>query len=233
MSGPLQNFLANSYFVATAGSNPNRSFAEYNAILGSQAGTFGINQFYTNLGFTIANGGLLGGASFPLQYTNISEAIAGSIGNDIIFAEGGDDIIDGFSGDDYLAGADGNDQVLGNVGNDYLVGRTGNDLLVGGSGTDLLIGGTQADNFGFNSPLEAPDIIADFNWSPVVGFNRQEGDKILVSGVGFGINSNQIDLFSFRSIGNDTFGGLFFGQTLLAAIPLASGFDPRSDVVIV
>lgn len=232
---PLGAFLANGYFAATAGSNPNASLAEFNAILGSQSGSFGINQFYTNLGAWLASGGLLGGgSSLPVQYTNLDEQIPGSAGNDIIFAEGGNDVVDGWLGNDYLAGGAGNDWLFGNVGDDYLIGRTGTDVLFGGVGSDFLMGGTDIDYFAYTSPLEGADLIIDFNWNPEFGFIPQGGDKIAISSSGFGITPDQVNFFSYQYIGTNSFGdfgGLFFGQTMLAAIPFASGFNPQTDIV--
>ena len=231
---PLGDFLANAYFAATAGFNPNASFAEFNAILGAQAGSFGINQFYTNLGFAIATGGLLGGVSSPQQFTNFNEQLPGTAADDIIFAEGGDDIVDGWLGNDYLAGAVGNDWLLGNIGDDYLVGRTGTDFLEGGVGSDVLIGGSEADIYIYNSPFDGGDFIADFNWEPNFGFMPEAGDLIAINTIGFSLTVGQENRFSYQFLASNqvgSFGGLFFDQTLIAALPLASEFDPTTDIV--
>lgn len=143
------------------------------------------------------------------------DSLEGNFGNDIIQGDDGKDIIKGGSGDDEIAGGDdadninagvGNDTVSGDAGNDqikagagddilnggtdndWLLGNQGNDILIGGLGKDLLNGGSGADVFYFGSENQGFDTILDFN--------PQQGDKIQVSGSGFGIT----DLSGFRFI---------------------------------
>lgn len=82
-----------------------------------------------------------------------------------------DNIIIGNSAANYLSG---------NYGKDVLAGSDGNDTLVGGNGDDRLIGGTGADTFVFYSPSEGIDTISDW----------EVGDLIQISGVAFGVTSN-------------------------------------------
>lgn len=71
--------------------------------------------------------------------------------------------------------------LIGDDGQDYLTGGAGGDYIVGGLSADYLVGGTGPDSFVFASPTEGQDVIEDFV--------RAEGDHILLSSAGFGINS--------------------------------------------
>jgi uncharacterized repeat protein (TIGR01451 family) len=90
----------------------------------------------------------------------------------------GDQILFGTPNTDNLIGGSGKDIIDGLDSNDALNGADGNDILRGGSGNDVLTGGTGGDSFVFGSPTEGIDIIEDFTSS--------EGDRIVVSSVGFG-----------------------------------------------
>ncbi|MDP3847970.1 MAG: calcium-binding protein [Pseudomonas sp.] len=68
------------------------------------------------------------------------QAVAGTVGDDVIWAHPDADIIAAGSGNDEIFGLGGNDQVDGGDGNDHLLGGDGADALSGGSGTDLLEG---------------------------------------------------------------------------------------------
>ncbi len=127
-----------------------------------------------------------------------NDYLRGGSGDDDIYGGDGDDEIWGGTGEDWLEGGDGNDTLRGGGGEDALFGGEGDDLLAGGSGDDylaggegdddlnggggmdLLEGGTGADYFYFYFPNHGPDIILDFNW--------QEGDKIVISSSGFGVD---------------------------------------------
>ena len=72
--------------------------------------------------------------------TNASEVLAGSAGNDVLFAFGGDDTISGGDGNDRLYGTRGNNQIFGGSGGDRLFGSSGTDTLQGEEGDDILSG---------------------------------------------------------------------------------------------
>jgi Ca2+-binding RTX toxin-like protein len=99
--------------------------------------------------------------------------------------------------------------------NDLLTGADGFDTLIGGVGNDTLTGGAGADSFGFSSPANGVDTIADFS---------VDDDTIFVSASGFGgglvagatisadqfvIGSSAVDA-SDRLIYNRTNGAIFF-----------------------
>jgi Ca2+-binding RTX toxin-like protein len=118
------------------------------------------------------------------------------------------------------------DYLYGGDGNDTLFGGFGNDNLTGGSGIDILWGNQGADKFIFNYLSEGIDIIKDFQ--------RTEGDKIYVSGFGFGASS--LSQFSYNSLT----GALFFdpsgaiGPTQFATLEnKPAGFSTSLDIVIV
>jgi serralysin len=143
------------------------------------------------------------------------EKIIGSIYGDIINGSGartdylyggnGDDAIDGKAGDDELYGELGNDSLQGGSGNDVLNGgggddtlrgSNGDDTLIGGAGRDKLFGGSGADTFKFdvNSVYSTYDNIKDFN--------AGEGDKLDISDLLSGFDSQSSDITEFLMITN-------------------------------
>ncbi|ORF09532.1 hypothetical protein BGI03_00695 [Snodgrassella alvi] len=69
------------------------------------------------------------------------DIISGGKGNDTLYGEAGDDELYGDEGNDELYGGDGNDILAGGDGDDYLEGGLGYDILIGGPGNDTLKGG--------------------------------------------------------------------------------------------
>ncbi|WP_263432544.1 calcium-binding protein [Nostoc sp. MS1] len=151
---------------------------------------------------------------------NTYAVVTGTTGDDVLTASNAWSYMYGGNGNDSLTGSASNDTLIGGAGNDTLAGRDGNDTLVGGAGNDILNGGVGADKFVFNSKLEGLDTI--------VYFDRNEGDRIQVSKVGFGVTD--VSGFSF----NDATGGLFFQGTQFATIDnRPSGFAVATDIQLV
>jgi Ca2+-binding RTX toxin-like protein len=75
-----------------------------------------------------------------IKGTHQSETLAGTTGNDLVFARGGDDTVNASDGNDRVHGQRGNDTLNGEGGNDRMRGGTGNDTLNGGEGNDVLRG---------------------------------------------------------------------------------------------
>ncbi|HEY9864260.1 MAG TPA: choice-of-anchor Q domain-containing protein [Candidatus Obscuribacterales bacterium] len=78
-----------------------------------------------------------------------NDNLAGDIGNDTIFGGQGTDFINGGTGSDilygnkesdFIFGMEGEDQIFGGNGDDYLSGGTENDILFGNTGNDLIFG---------------------------------------------------------------------------------------------
>ena len=169
-----------------------------------------------SLGANLENLTLTGTAYYGYG-NSLNNSISGNNSNNYLWGADGNDIINGGAGADTL---------VGGTGNDSLTGGTGNDSLTGGSGADILWGGTGADKFIFNYLFEGIDIIKDFQWT--------EGDKIQVSGSGFGASS--LNQFSYNSLT----GALFFdpsgstGPTQFVTIEnKPAGFSVNLDIVIV
>ncbi len=108
----------------------------------------------------------------PINGTNESETLVGTVNPDIIFGFDGQDIISGDLGDDViwggaghdrLFGQEGNDELHGELGNDQLYGDEGDDLLFGGDGDDLLYGGAGSDRLygGLGNDILTGDAGAD------------------------------------------------------------------------
>ena len=104
------------------------------------------------------------------------DTLYGGDGNDTAYGGEGRDAIAGQAGDDALAGGLGEDALYGGAGRDSLFGEAGADTLEGGAGADWLVGGAGADVFRFN--LDAAD--GTYDW--IADFNRNEGDRIDLSG---------------------------------------------------
>jgi Ca2+-binding RTX toxin-like protein len=128
--------------------------------------------------------------------------------------------------------------------NDRLTGASGNETLIGGVGNDILTGGAGADSFGFSSPANGIDTIADFS---------VDDDTIFVSASGFGgglvagatitadqfvIGSSAVDA-SDRFIYNSTNGAIFFdvdgvgGATQVQLAFLSPGLDLTNEGIFV
>ncbi len=87
-----------------------------------------------------------------------------SLGN-YMYGYNGDDLLSGRGGADRLYGKDGDDDLIGGGGADRLYGGGGQDWLYGGRGNDVLYGGAGADDFHFDTALNAStnvDKIKDF-----------------------------------------------------------------------
>ena len=72
-------------------------------------------------------------------------------------------------------------EIKGTDSNDKLIGTSGDDLLDGGLGRDELEGGSGADKYIFSSLSDSLDTGAGVNGDTIIGFNRDEGDKIDLS----------------------------------------------------
>jgi len=95
--------------------------------------------------------------------------------------------VTGGKGNDTLIG-DGKANVLrGGAGSDELFGGGGADRLYGGTGRDVLWGGSGADRFVFESATDSPSARSPGHGSEIdviADFNRAEGDKIELQGLG-------------------------------------------------
>lgn len=142
-----------------------------------------------------------------------------------------------------LNGGAGSDTLRGSQGNDALNGDAGNDLLVGGAGHDTLTGGAGQDFFGFNTPSQGTDVIADFAVNDFMLISRSGFQGGLSVGV---LSASQFRLGTVAGDANDRFiynnqtGDLFFdvdgsgsaNQIHLATLTGAPTLT-HSDIVIV
>ncbi len=155
-----------------------------------------------------------------------SVQFTGGAGNDLLDGRDTATPLTGYGdeGNDTLYGGTGNDRLYGGAGNDRLYGGAGNDLLSGGLGNDVLSGGLGRDQFYFSSysysRVQGIDAIADFS--------RTQGDKVVISKIGFGATS--LNQFSYDNIT----GGLSYQGQLFATIDnRPAGFSVSTDVVLV
>jgi Ca2+-binding RTX toxin-like protein len=155
---------------------------------------------------------------FQITGTKYDDAFEGRSGNDIFRGGDGNDYLSGDAGNDSLVGGNGNDNLLGGTGVDTLTGGSGNDLLMGDTGNDIITGGTGADTFIFNSLAEGIDSITDFRVA--------QGDKIQISGSGFGATSS--NQFSF----NATTGALSFNNQQFATLQGLTTFNIATNIVL-
>ncbi|MBD2497909.1 calcium-binding protein [Nostoc sp. FACHB-280] len=154
-----------------------------------------------------------------------SVQFTGGAGNDLLNGRDTATPLVGYGdeGNDTLYGGTGNDYLYGGAGNDYLAGGAGNDYLSGGLGSDVLNGGYGADQFYFaakpQSQWDGIDAIKDFS--------RAQGDKVVISKVGFGASS--LNQFSYDNIT----GGLSYqGQVFATIDNKPAGFSVYTDVVL-
>ena len=74
-----------------------------------------------------------------------SNAIVGTVKDDVLTGTDGDDLICGLGGNDQIQGLGGNDIIIGGLGIDTLFGGSGNDRIRGGQGDDTIKGGAGDD----------------------------------------------------------------------------------------
>jgi Ca2+-binding RTX toxin-like protein len=85
------------------------------------------------------------GGGGQLSGSGGADKLYGGAEQDNLMGEVGHDLLDGGGGDDSLWGGHGNDKMLGGAGNDYFYGEQGNDVIEGGDGDDYLSGGSGSD----------------------------------------------------------------------------------------
>ncbi|MBD2483063.1 calcium-binding protein [Planktothrix sp. FACHB-1365] len=164
------------------------------------------DQIYGNAG----NDWLYGnGGNDQLHGQNGHDYLSGGDGNDSAYGgdDSGWDTLIGGNGFDNLHGGYGNDSLSGDSGNDILYGDYNDDQLLGGSGDDYLNGGSGNDVLdGYNvGSVERDRLRGDLgadtfvlghiyngqryygyagssSWSYIEDFNRNQGDKIQVTG---------------------------------------------------
>lgn len=89
------------------------------------------------------------------------------------------DVLTGNAASNELFAGDGMDSLKGGAGNDRLIGGRGSDILEGGSGADRFVYAEAADSearFWYDETNHSRDTIVDFN--------RAEGDRIELKGMG-------------------------------------------------
>lgn len=171
-----------------------------------------------------ADGDLLLGATALINAEGVVTAQETS-GADYMEGGAGTDALYGFDGNDELYGGGGNDKgiilvphvesyltdtyqkvmagLYGGDGDDLVDGGGGNDLVSGGNGNDVLRGGNGADQFLFDTTLNAKS-----NVDKIRDFSHQEGDKIFLSktvfgGIGPSLAKNEFVLGNKAKDGND------------------------------
>ena len=165
------------------------------------------------------------------EYTlkiDLTAAINGTEGDDVLIGTENNDVINGLGGDDTIGGADGADFLLGGDGEDLLSGGDGSDRIEGNLSDDLIAGGRGRDNLngqqgndtirgdGGNDSLRGgngSDILRGNGGNDVLRGNN--GSDFL--GGGFGndllLGGNGKDNLN-GSIGSDTLNGGFGDDTL-------------------
>lgn len=151
--------------------------------------------------------------------TEGDDVLIGTEDNDVINGLGGDDTIGGADGADFLTGGDGEDLLSGGDGSDRIEGNLSDDLIAGGRGRDLLLGqqgndtirgdgGNDSLRGGFGSDVlrgnGGNDVLRGNNGSDFLGGGS--GNDLLLGGNGRD-NLN-------GSIGSDTLNGGFGADTL-------------------
>jgi Ca2+-binding RTX toxin-like protein len=139
-----------------------------------------------------------------LKGTSGHDTVRGTITNDLIEGLAGNDHLFGLAGNDILRGGDGQDDLFGESGNDTLDGGTLNDWLHGGLGNDLLTGGSGAEQFVFDTALNATsnvDTITDFtSGSDKIWLNYSIFNKLTING---GLEASMLRIGSAAADAND------------------------------
>ena len=136
--------------------------------------------------------------------TLIGTGLAGT-GNDgnnaMNFSAEGGGTLSGLAGRDTLTGGAGNDTLDGGADSDTLFGGEGDDVLIGGAGADRMTGGEGADRFVIrHGETGATGSTGD----TITDFNRDEGDRIDLSGWDAVSSTATDDPFRFIGTGRFT-----------------------------
>jgi Ca2+-binding RTX toxin-like protein len=127
-----------------------------------------------------------------------NDSIAALAGDDHISAGAGADTVQGGAGDDIIVGgnqgeiadapgnvrpggADLGDVIDGGAGDDVIFGNEGNDTVIGGAGADTIDGGPGNDTIRYDSPLDAGDVIQNFDANPAGGQDVVDLDALFDS----------------------------------------------------
>lgn len=185
------------------------------------------------LGENLENLILIGSSDIDGLGNELDNRIEGNSGKNFLVTGDGNDYLIGYENDDIVVGEAGRDTLLGGTGDDLLNGGSESDTLTGGAGSDTLTGGTDADTFVFSSPLDGVDNITDFNW--------EEGDKIQISAIGFGIGQDDYNSFIFNTTSNELLfeqveireNGSLSSLSPLITLQPGSNFNPSLDINII
>jgi Ca2+-binding RTX toxin-like protein len=135
--------------------------------------------------------------------SSYDDTLLGDDGINELVGFSGDDILKGFGGNDTLRGGNQRDTLDGGDGNDRLHGEDGDDSLGGGAGRDNLLGGRGADTFVWSETGDTGLIAATAD--VIVDFDRDEGDRIKLSGIDADLYAAGNQAFTF--IGTAAFSG--------------------------
>jgi Ca2+-binding RTX toxin-like protein len=181
----------------------------YNDLLNasSQVGSDVVISFVTNThGSDETN-------SITLQNFNIADLehmqinygrIAGTDGDDVLFAPAGGAYVDARGGNDILNGSADRDDLDGGPGNDQLFGNDGDDNLRGGEGVDSIDGGNGQDQLDYRWTGENQGVVVNLALNQVIndGFGYQDSISSIENVQG----SEFDDLITGDSQGNNLHG---------------------------
>lgn len=157
-------------------------------------GDLGDDRLQGNIGSDFLNGGH--GADTVMGGQGGDTALGGADA-DFVSGDLGDDYVQGNAGNDTVDGGAGHDILLGGQNEDVLSGGIGNDTLSGDNGNDWMSGGAGADRFAFATG-SGIDVIADFSFA--------EGDRIMLSNVGYGTVGQVLSHVTADAYGNAVIG---------------------------
>ncbi len=155
-----------------------------------------------------------------------AQALTGTGGDDVIYAEWGNDTLSGLAGNDYLFGDGGDDLIFGGDGNDTLWGAAGDDTLSGGAGHDLFVlvdgaysidGGSGHDVIEFTGA--GADMVVDLATQSFSGGDLDDDTITGIEGITTGAGADTITGTSEANLldgglGNDSIDGAGGGDTL-------------------
>lgn len=157
-------------------------------------GDMGDDRLQGNTGADLLSGGH--GSDTVMGGQDADTALGGADA-DFVSGDLGDDYVQGNAGNDTVDGGAGHDILLGGQHADILSGGVGNDTLSGDQGNDWMSGGAGADRFAFASG-SGVDVIADFSFA--------EGDRIMLSNVGYGTVGQVLAHVAADAYGNAVIG---------------------------
>lgn len=139
----FRNWQSTTGVQVTIGPDGSGTFSHFS---GATTGKFSEFEFIAGTAFNDTMNAATSNVTIALVGEGGNDVLTSGAGDDVLLGDEGNDTLSAGDGSDYVAGDDGDDVVFGGAGDDYLLGGAGNDTLSGGDGDDWIEGGSGNDS---------------------------------------------------------------------------------------